>query len=157
MTKAQKPAALNFRIPKNKVVGYAGPEYAGCFGSVRPVISCFKCPGWLVGNRTAADVRVWFVAMTVPEALADARRAFSRTLLRTGYRKMRSVGTGNEKVRVFYSRKSAVDAFTALVETRKAENASARAERTAAINAITNAPTEADRVNAVIAHADLIA
>ena len=157
MTKAQKPAALNFRIPKNKVVGYAGPEYAGCFGSVRPVISCFKCPGWLVGNRTAADVRVWFVAMTVPEALADARRAFSRTLLRTGYRKMRSVGTGNEKVRVFYSRKSAVDAFTAIVDQRKAENAAARDAITAARAAIANAPTEADRVNAIIAHADLLA
>ena len=157
MNKTQKPAALNFRIPKNQVVGYAGPEYVGCFGSARPVISCFKCPGWLVGDRTAADVRVWFVAMTIPEALADARRAFSRTLLRTGYRKMRRVGKGNEKVRVYYSRKSAVDAFTALVDQRKAENAAARDAITAARAAIANAPTDADRVNAIIAHADLLA
>ena len=149
---------LNFRIPKNKVVTYAGPEFLGCFGSARPVISCFKRPGWLVGKNSAANVRVWFVAMTVPEMLdSDTRQTYDMILFKTGYRKLRSFGKGHDKVRVFYSRKAAVDAFTALVETRKAENASARAERTAAINAITNAPTEADRVNAVIAHADLIA
>ena len=149
---------LNFRIPKNKVVTYAGPEFLGCFGSARPVISCFKRPGWLVGKNSAANVRVWFVAMTVPEMLdSDTRQTYDKILFKTGYRKLRSFGKGHDKVRVFYSRKAAVDAFTALVETRKAENASARAERTAAINAITNAPTEADRVNAVIAHADLIA
>jgi hypothetical protein len=158
MNKTQKPAALNFRIAKNKIVTYAGPEYAGCFGSARPVISCFKRPGWLVGNRTATDIRVWFVAMTVPETLdSDARQTFDRTLFRTGYRKMRSFGKANDKIRVFYSRKSAVDAFTALVDQRKAENAAARDAITAARAAIANAPTEADRVNAIIAHADLLA
>ena len=83
--------------------------------------------------------------MTVPEMLdSDTRQTYNNILFKTGYRKLRSFGKGHDTVRVFYSRKAAVDAFTALVET-------------AAIDAITNAPTEADRVNAIIAHADLIA
>ena len=109
---------LNFRIPKNKVVTYVGPEFLGCFGSDRPVISCFKRPGWLVGKNSAANVRVWFVAMTVPEMLdSDTRQTYNNILFKTGYRKLRSFGKGHDTVRVFYSRKAAVDAFTALVET----------------------------------------
>jgi hypothetical protein len=53
---------LNFRIPAKKVVTYAGPEFLGCCGSARPVISCFKRPGWLVGKSSAAEVRVWQVS-----------------------------------------------------------------------------------------------
>ena len=146
---------LNFRIPQNKVVTYAGPEFLGCFGSARPVISCFKRPGWLVGKNSAANVRVWFVAMTVPEMLdSDTRQTYDKILFKTGYRKLRSFGKGHDTVRVFYSRKSAVDAFTALVETRKAENVTARAERDAARAAVANATTLEAATNAVIQNFD---
>ena len=146
---------LNFRIPAKKVVTYAGPEFLGCFGSARPVISCFKRPGWLVGNNSAADVRVWFVAMTVPEMLdSDTRQTYDKILFKTGYRKLRSFGTGNDKVRVFYSRKSAVDAFYKLVDTRKAENATARAARDAARAEVANATTLEEATNAVIQNFD---
>jgi hypothetical protein len=109
----------------------------------------------LVGNNSAADVRVWFVAMTVPEMLdSDTRQTYDKILFKTGYRKLRSFGTGNDKVRVFYSRKSAVDAFYKLVDTRKAENATARAARDAARAEVANATTLEEATNAVIQNFD---
>ena len=152
--------AMNFRIPKNKTIAYAGPEYPGCFGSCRPVIACFKRPGWLIGStkHRNADVRVWFVAMTIPELLmdSDTRRTYDNVLFKTGYRKLRSFGKGNDKVRVFYTRASAVAAFDKLVAERKAEIEAARAEAKAARDEINNATTYPDAVNALIKNLDVL-
>ena len=152
---------LNFRVPKNKVVTYAGPEFYGCYGSARPLISCFKRPGWLIGHGSGkyrnADVRVWFVAMTVPAMLeSDARRTYDNVLFKTGYRKLRSFGKGHDKVRVFYTRASAVAAFEKLVAERKAENKVARAEALAARDEINNAESYAEAVNATIKNLDVL-
>lgn len=120
---------MNFRLKMGGWRTYAGPEFLNCFGSARPVIHCFTTRPFVLNKKGEADVRVWLVGTSVPQLIgADTRMAFIRKIYKENNRLIRSFTYQGEKLRVFYTRTSAVKAFDKLVATRKEENAQASQE-----------------------------
>ena len=122
-------ATMNFRLKNRGWRTYAGPEYLNCLGSVRPVIHCFTVFPSTLGKKGDRDVRVWFVGTSIPQLIDDETRiVFIRKIYKAKNRLIRSFTYRGEKLKVFYTRTSAVKAFARLVDTRKEENAQARKE-----------------------------
>jgi len=125
---------MNFRLKNREWRTYAGPEYLNCFGSVRPVIHCFMVFPSTLGKKGHNDVRVWFVGTSVPQLIDDDTRiTFIRKIYKEKNRLIQSFTYRGEKLKVFYTRTSAVKAFEKLVAARKEENAQARKELSEAV------------------------
>jgi len=119
---------MDFRLKNRRWRTYTGPEYSNCFGSLRPIIHCFTVFPKTLGKEGDNDVRVWFVGNSIPQLIDDETRiAFIRQIYKAKNRLIQSFTYQGEKLKVYYTRTSAVRAFERLVAKRKEENT--RAER----------------------------
>tara|TARA_Y100000310_G_scaffold55680_1_gene51060 strand:- start:2777 stop:3253 length:477 start_codon:yes stop_codon:yes gene_type:complete len=125
---------MSFRLKNRGWRTYAGPEYLNCVGSMRPIIHCFTVRRRTLGKKGDQDARVWFVAVTIPQLIDDETRiAFIRKIYAAKNRLIRSFNYRGEKLKVFYTRASAVRAFSKLVDARNQENAAAKRELSEAV------------------------
>lgn len=126
----QREQLMNFRLKKGAWKTYAGPEFLNCFGSLRPVIHCFKTRPFIFNKGHGEnDVRVWFVGNSIPQLIdGDTHRAFIKQVYAENNRRIRSFTYLGEKFKVYYTRASAVKAFERLVAQRNNENAASKRE-----------------------------
>ena len=130
-----KDKQMNFRLKNGAWRTYAGPEYLNCYGSVRPVIHCFTTrPFVLKKGHGKKDIRVWLVGNSIPQLIdSETRMAFIKKIYAEKNRMIRSFNYHSEKLKVFYTRNSAVKAFEKLVAVRNNENLEAKRELNTAI------------------------
>ena len=137
MKKATTLSKMNFRIGSQGTKTYTGPEFYQCAGSTVPVIHCYKFSANYFDCKapTMKDIRVWFVFSGFDsDASSKMRMSYfeaisewvSRNQSAKKRAKIRSFIFKDAKVKVYYTRKSAVDAFATLVNDRRAENEEAR-------------------------------
>ena len=120
---------MNFRIKDSGWKTYTGPDYLNCIGSFRPFIHCFKVRPATLNKRGDKRMRVWFVGNSIPQLIDDqARITFIREIYKGKNRLIQSFTYQGDKIKVFYTRASAVKAFDELVTERRRENAQARQE-----------------------------